>query len=92
VGNNRGSQTWGQRAKIKDFTHNNILKETELKAELEALEGQKAACQRKHNDGKKERRLLYAPILKLQKGVMLGVMRLLMNENQESQSQVHVTA
>ncbi len=42
--------------------------------------------------GKKERCLLYAPILKLQKGVMLGVMRSVMNENQKSQSQVHVTA
>jgi hypothetical protein len=28
----------------------------------------------------------------LQKGVMSGVMRSMMNENQESQSQVHVTA
>jgi hypothetical protein len=40
----------GQRARIKDFTHDNLLKETELKAELEAQEGQKAARQRKHND------------------------------------------
>ncbi len=62
----------GQRARIKDFTHDNLLKETELKAELEAQEGQKAARQRKHNDWKKERCLLYAPILKLQKGVMVG--------------------
>jgi hypothetical protein len=36
--------------------------------------------------------LLYAPILKLQKGVMSGLMRSVMNENQNSQSQVHVTA
>ncbi len=41
---------------------------------------------------KKERRLLHAPILKLQKGVMSGVMRSVMNENQKSQSQFHVTA
>ncbi len=31
-------------------------------------------------------------MLKLQKGVMLVVMRSVMNENQKSQSQVHVTA
>ncbi len=36
--------------------------------------------------------ILYAPILKLQKGVMSGVMRSVMNENQKSQSQVNVTA
>jgi hypothetical protein len=32
VGNNQGSQTGGQRAKIKNFSHDNLLKETELKA------------------------------------------------------------
>jgi hypothetical protein len=37
-------------------------------------------------------KIVYAPILKLQKGVMSGVMRLEMSENQKSQSQVHVTA
>jgi hypothetical protein len=30
--------------------------------------------------------------LKLQKGMMSGVMRSMMSENQKSQSQVHVTA
>jgi hypothetical protein len=34
MGNNRGSQTGGQRAKIKNHSHNNLLKETELKAAL----------------------------------------------------------
>jgi hypothetical protein len=37
-------------------------------------------------------KILYAPNLKFQKGVMSGVMRLVMNENQKSQSHVHVTA
>jgi hypothetical protein len=40
---------------------------------------------------KKERRLLDAPILKLQKGMVSGLMKLVMNENQ-SQSQVLATA
>ncbi len=70
-----------------------LLKKQSLKQLwLEELEGLKATRQRMHNDWKKERRLLYAPILKLQKGVMFWVMRLLMNKNQKSQSQVHVTA
>jgi hypothetical protein len=74
----------GQRAKIKNYSHDNLLKETELKAALTgSTVGQKAACQRKQRLRKKERRLLYAPILKLQRGVMLGVMRLVMNENQK---------
>jgi hypothetical protein len=34
VGNNRGSQTGGQRAKIKNQSHDNLLKEIELKAAL----------------------------------------------------------
>jgi hypothetical protein len=34
VGNNRGSQTGGQRAEIKNYSHDNLLKETELKAAL----------------------------------------------------------
>jgi hypothetical protein len=41
---------------------------------------------------KKERRLLYAPILKLQKGMMSGLMKSVMNENQNSKSQVRATA
>jgi hypothetical protein len=62
--------------KIKNYSHDNLLKETELKVALTGTTvGQKAACQRKQRLRKKERRLLYAPILKLQKGVMSGVMR-----------------
>jgi hypothetical protein len=34
VGNNRGSQTGGQGAKIKNYSRDNLLKETELKAAL----------------------------------------------------------
>ncbi len=41
---------------------------------------------------KGERRLLYDPILKLQKGMVSGLMKSVMSENQNSQSQVHVTA
>jgi hypothetical protein len=41
----------GQRAKIKSYYHNNLLKETELKAALTgSTVWQKAARQRKHND------------------------------------------
>jgi hypothetical protein len=52
----------------------------------------KAQRLKKKKKKKKERCLLYAPNLKLQKGVMSGVMRSMMNENQKSQAQVHVTA
>ncbi len=41
---------------------------------------------------KEERRLLYAPILKLQKGMVLGLMKSVMSENQNCQSQVQATA
>ncbi len=34
MSNNRGSQTGGQRAKIKNYSHDNLLKETGLKAAL----------------------------------------------------------
>ncbi len=34
VGNNRGSETGGQRAKIKNYSYDNLLKEIELKAAL----------------------------------------------------------
>jgi hypothetical protein len=83
----------GQRTKIKNYSHDNLLKETELNAALTgSTVGQEAARQRKQRLRKKEIRLLYAPILKLLKGVMSGVMRSVMNENQKSQSQVHATA
>jgi hypothetical protein len=45
VGNNRGSQTGGQKAKIKNYSQDNLLKEIELKAALTgSIVGQKAAC------------------------------------------------
>jgi hypothetical protein len=51
VDNNQGSQMGGQRAKIKNYSHDNLLKETELKAALTGrTEGQKAARQRKHDN------------------------------------------
>ncbi len=93
MGNNRGSQIGGQRAKIKNYSHDNLLKETELKAALTgSTRGAKGSPPKKAQRLKKERCLIYATILKLQKGVMSGVMRSMMNENQESQSKVHVTA
>jgi hypothetical protein len=56
VGNNRGSQTGGPEGRIKNYSHDNLLKETS--------NGQKANGQRKAlHLREKERRLLYAPIL-----------------------------
>jgi hypothetical protein len=84
VGNNRGSQTGRPEDQIKDYSHNNLQKNTELKAALTgSTVGQKA---------KKARCLLYAPILKLQKGMVSGLMKSVKNENQNSQSQVRATA
>jgi hypothetical protein len=74
VSNNRGNQTGGARRPIKEllswqFTkRKQSLKQLELEAMIE----------------KKERRLLYAPILKLQKGVMSGLMKPVMSENQNA--------
>ncbi len=85
----------GPEGQIKNYSHDNLLKKTEPKAALTgSTVGQKAARQNKQQLRKKEGRLhlLYAPILKLQKGVMLGLIRSVMNENQNSQSQDHVTA
>jgi hypothetical protein len=54
---------------IKDYPHNNLQKNKELKAALtESIVGQRQPA--KEITIKKERRLLYAPILKLQKGKM----------------------
>jgi hypothetical protein len=50
------------RGQIKDYFHNNLQKNTELKAALTGSTMRQKA--------KKERRLLYAPILKLQKGMV----------------------
>jgi hypothetical protein len=83
----------GQRAKIKNYSQDNLLKETELKAAVTgSTVGQNQPAKEGTTIEKKERRLLYAPNLKLQKGVMSEVMRSMMNDNQRSQSQVHVTA
>ncbi len=72
------------RGQIKEHSRNNLQKNTELKAALtRSTVGQKA---------KKERCLLYAPTLKLQKGMVSGLMKSVMNENQNSQSQVRATA
>jgi hypothetical protein len=62
VGNNRGSQTGRPEGQIKDYSHNNLQKSTELKVALIGSTVRQKA--------KKERRLLYAPILKLQRGMM----------------------
>ncbi len=84
MGNNRGSQTGRPEAEIKDYSHNNLQKNTELKAALTGSTVRQKA--------KGKRRLLCAPILKLQKGMVLGLMKSVMSENQNSQSQVHATA
>jgi hypothetical protein len=84
----------GQWAEIKNYSHDNLLKETELKSSSDWKHSRAKGSPPKKVQGlrKKERHLLYVPILKLQKGVMSGVMRSVMNENQRSKSQVHVTA
>jgi hypothetical protein len=84
VGNNQGSQTGRPESIIKDYSHNNLQKNTELKAALTGSTVRQKA--------KEERRLLYAPILKLQKGMVSGLTKSVMSENQNSQSQVHATA
>jgi hypothetical protein len=66
----------GQRAKIKNYSHNNLLKETELKASLTgSTRRAKGSPPENAQRLKKERRLLYAPILKLQKGKMSKLMK-----------------
>ncbi len=76
MGNNRGSQTGGQRAKIKNYSNDNLLKEIELKAVLTgSTRRAKGSPPKKAQRLKKERRLLYAPILKLQKGEVSKLMK-----------------
>jgi hypothetical protein len=66
----------GQRAKIKNYSHDNLLKETELKAALTgSTRRAKGSLPKKAQRLKKERHLLYAPILKLQKGKMSKLMK-----------------
>ncbi len=66
------------------YSHDNLRKNTELKAALTGSTVRQKA--------KEERPLLYAPILKLQKGMVSGLTKSVMNENQNRQSQVHATA
>jgi hypothetical protein len=67
-------------------------KETELEVALAgSTVGQKTARQRKQQL-KEGKTLSLCSNLEVAEGVMSGVMRSLMNENQKSQSQVHVTA
>ncbi len=76
MGNSRGSQTGGQRAKIKNYSQDNLLKETELKAALTgSTVGQKQPAKESTTIEKKEKCLRYAPNLKLQKGKMLKLMK-----------------
>ncbi len=72
------------RGQIKDYSHNNLRKNTEIKAALTGSTVRQKA--------KEERRLLYAPILKLQKGMVSGLRKSVMSENQNSQPHVHATA
>ncbi len=83
----------GQRAKIKNNSHDNLLKETELKGSSDW----------KHQKGKRQpakesttiekgKTLTLGSNLAVVEGCDVGGDELLMNENQESQSQVHVTA
>jgi hypothetical protein len=66
----------GQRAKIKNYSHNNVLKETELPAALTgSTRRARGSPSKKAQRLKKERRLLYAPIFKLQKGEMPKLMK-----------------
>ena len=76
MGNSRGSQTGRPEGQIKDYSHNNLQKNTELKAALTGSTVRQKA--------KEERRLLYAPILKLQKGMVSGLMKSVMRENQNN--------
>ncbi len=62
MGNSRGSQMARPEAKIKDYSHDNLRKNTELKAALTGSTVRQKA--------KEDRRLFYAPILKLQKGMV----------------------
>ncbi len=72
MGNNRGSQTGGQRAKIKNYSHDNLLKETELKAALNgSSERAKGSLPKKHND-EKGKTLTLCSNLEVAEDVMSG--------------------
>jgi hypothetical protein len=83
----------GPEGQIKNYSHDNWLKETELKAALNwSTRRAKGSPVKKSTTVEKGRRLLYTPNLQLFRGVVSMVMRLQMSENQVCQSQVHVTA
>ncbi len=66
----------GARGQIKNYSHDNLLKETEGKAALTgSTRRAKGSPPKKASRLKKERHLLYAPNLKLQKGKMLKLMK-----------------
>jgi hypothetical protein len=75
VGNNQGSQTGGQRAKVKNHSHDNLLKETEPKAVLiGSTVGQKAARQKKESTTvEKGKTLTLCSNLEVAEGCDVGV-------------------
>jgi hypothetical protein len=93
VGNNRGCQTGGQRAKIKNYSHDNLLKETELKAAVTgSIGGAKGSPPKKAQRLKKGKTLTLCSNLEVAERCDIGGDEAKMNGNQESQSQVYVTA
>jgi hypothetical protein len=66
VGNNQGSQTGGQWAKIKNYYHDNLPKETELKAALTGSTGRaKGSPPKKAQQRKKGKTLTLCSNLEL---------------------------
>ncbi len=61
---------WGPEGQIKDYSHDNLLKET---SNGQSKQSKKSF---KFMEKKKERRLLYAPILNLQWGKMSSSMKM----------------
>jgi hypothetical protein len=81
----------GADCQIKNYSYDTLLKETELKAALTgSIRRAKGSPPKKESTTIEKGKDAYSSLLS--RGVMSVVMRLLMNENQESQSQVHVTA
>jgi hypothetical protein len=73
VGNNQGSQTGGQRAKIKNYSHDNLLKETELKAALTGSTGRaKGSLPKKSQQLKKGKTLTLCSNLEVAEGCDVG--------------------
>ncbi len=73
MGNNRGSQTGGQRAKIKNSSLDNLLKETELKAALTGSTGRaKGSPPKKAQRLKKGKMLTLCSNLEVAEGCDVG--------------------